>query len=105
MSNGLQIPVLLDITYLAGPDTAHMNVTGISGNKKTSYTLFLLQSLYQKLANADNKGNKSNTSISAIIFNTKADDLLYLHNKAKIIENDTRKAFQTLELELRHSIM
>ena len=100
MSNGLQIPVLLDITYLAGPDTAHMNVTGISGNKKTSYTLFLLQSLYQKLADADNKGNKSNTSISAIIFNTKADDLLYLHNKAKIIENDTRKAFQTLELEL-----
>ncbi|MDW0183484.1 MAG: hypothetical protein QOK91_10500 [Nitrososphaeraceae archaeon] len=100
MSNGLQIPVLLDITYLAGPDTAHMNVTGISGNKKTSYTLFLLQSLYQKLANADNKGNKSNTSISAIIFNTKADDLLYLHNKAKNIENDTRKAFQTLELEL-----
>ncbi|MDW0239944.1 MAG: hypothetical protein QOK55_04005 [Nitrososphaeraceae archaeon] len=100
MSNGLQIPVLLDITYLAGPDTAHMNVTGISGNKKTSYTLFLLQSLYQKLADADNKGNKSNTSISAIIFNTKADDLLYLHNKAKNIENDTRKAFQTLELEL-----
>jgi uncharacterized protein len=44
MSNGLQIPVSLDITYLAGPDTAHMNVTGISGNKKTSYTLFLLQS-------------------------------------------------------------
>ncbi len=100
MSNGLQIPVLLDITYLAGPDTAHMNVTGISGNKKTSYTLFLLQSLYQKLAKADNKGNKSNTSISAIIFNTKADDLLYLHNKAKNIKNDARKAFQTLELEL-----
>lgn len=100
MSNGLQIPVLLDITYLAGPDTAHMNATGISGNKKTSYTLFLLQSLYQKLLITDNKDNKSNTSISAIIFNTKADNLLYLHNKAKNIENDTREAFQTLGLEL-----
>ena len=51
MSNGLQVPVSLDITYLAGSDTAHMNVTGISGNKKTSYALFLLQSLCQKLLN------------------------------------------------------
>jgi hypothetical protein len=101
MSNGLQIPVSLDITYLAGPDTAHMNVTGISGNKKTSYTLFLLQSICQKLRNIDNRGNKSSNNISAIIFNTKADDLLYLHNKAKHIEKDTKKAFQTLELKLQ----
>jgi DNA helicase HerA-like ATPase len=101
MSNGLQIPVSLDITYLAGPDTAHMNVTGISGNKKTSYTLFLLQSLSQKLQDMDNGTDKSNKGISAIIFNTKADDLLYLHNKAKHIENDTRKAFQNLELKLQ----
>jgi hypothetical protein len=101
MSNGLQIPVSLDITYLAGPDTAHMNITGISGNKKTSYTLFLLQSLSQKLQNIDNRRNKSINSISSIVFNTKADDLLYLDNKAKHIENDTRKAFQTLELKLQ----
>ncbi|MGI0033670.1 MAG: hypothetical protein ACRD97_10445 [Nitrososphaeraceae archaeon] len=101
MSNGLQIPVSLDITYLAGPDTAHMNVTGISGNKKTSYILFLLQSLSQKLLNMDNMGNKSSNSISAIIFNTKADDLLYLDSKAKHIDDDTRKAFQTLELKLQ----
>jgi uncharacterized protein len=101
MSNGLQIPVSLDITYLAGPDTAHVNVTGISGNKKTSYTLFLLQSLSQKLQNMDNGADRSSRSISAIIFNTKADDLLYLHNKAKHIENDTRKAFQNLELKLQ----
>ena len=100
MSNGLQIPVSLDITYLAGPDTAHMNATGISGNKKTSYTLFLLQSLNQKLQNTRNNDNKSGNSISAIIFNTKADDLLYLHNKSKNIEQDTREAFRTLELEL-----
>jgi hypothetical protein len=100
MSNGLQIPVSLDITYLAGPDTAHMNVTGISGNKKTRYALFLLQSLIQKLLNIHKRANKSN-SISAIIFNTKADDLLYLDNKAKHIENGTRKAFQTLGLKLQ----
>lgn len=100
MSNGLQIPVSLDITYLAGPDTAHMNATGISGNKKTSYTLFLLQSLNQKLQNKLGKNRKLSKSVSAIIFNTKADDLLYLHNKAKNIENDTREAFRTLNLNL-----
>lgn len=98
MSNGLQIPVFLDITYLAGPDTAHMNVTGISGNKKTSYTLFLLQSLTQKLLATD---TKSGNTISAIIFNTKADDLLYLHNKARHMDSDSRKAFQLLELKLQ----
>ena len=101
MSNGLQVPVSLDITYLAGPDTAHMNVTGISGNKKTSYVLFLLQSLCQKLRNRDTTSNKDSNTISAIIFNTKADDLLYLHDKAKYIENDTKKAFQNLGLKLQ----
>jgi uncharacterized protein len=74
-----------------------MNVTGISGNKKT----FLLQSLYQKLRNRDTTPNKDSNTISAIIFNTKADDLLYLHHKAKHIENDTKKAFQNLGLKLQ----
>lgn len=101
MSNGLQVPVSLDITYLAGPDTAHMNVTGISGNKKTSYTLFLLQSLYQNIMHMDSPVNGNASSISAIIFNTKADDLLRLDHKAKHIENDTKKAFHSLGLELQ----
>ena len=101
MSNGLQVPVSLDITYLAGPDTAHMNVTGISGNKKTSYTLFLLQSLYQNIMHMDSPVNGNANSISAIIFNTKADDLLRLDHKAKHIENDTKKAFHSLGLELQ----
>jgi hypothetical protein len=101
MSNGLQVPISLDITYLAGPDTAHMNVTGISGNKKTSYSLFLLQSLCQKIVNKDDTMNKDRNAISAIIFNTKADNLLHLNHKAKHIENDTKKAFQNLGLKLQ----
>lgn len=100
MSNGLQVPVSLDITYLAGPDTAHMNVAGISGNKKTSYALFLLQSLCQKFLNTDNTQHNRN-AISAIIFNTKADDLLHLHRKAKHVEKDTKRAFQNLDMKLR----
>src|ERR1700751_5032878 len=34
--DGSSIPVFMDISYLLGPDTAHVNVSGISGNSKTS---------------------------------------------------------------------
>ena len=47
--DGSSIPVFLDISYISGPDTAHVNVSGTSGNSKTSYLVFLLQSTYQKL--------------------------------------------------------
>jgi hypothetical protein len=59
MPNGLRVPVSLAISYLAGPDAAHVNASGISGNFKTSYLLFLLQSMHQKLAR--------NNSVSMII--------------------------------------
>lgn len=41
MTNDTQIPIDLDVTYIFGPDTTHVNATGISGNMKTSYLLFL----------------------------------------------------------------
>jgi hypothetical protein len=49
LSSGLQKPISLDLTYLAGPDTAHVNISGISGNRKSSYILFLLQSAYHAI--------------------------------------------------------
>ncbi|MDP8886875.1 MAG: hypothetical protein M3M91_03685, partial [Thermoproteota archaeon] len=49
MTNGLQVPISLDISYLLGPDTAHVNAAGISGNLKTTYLYFLLQSAHQRL--------------------------------------------------------
>ena len=69
MTNDTKIPIDLDVTYIFGPDTTHVNATGISGNMKTSYLLFLLQVLHQKL---------SEEGISIILFNTKEKDLLYL---------------------------
>ena len=48
MAYGQQIPIPIAMSYLAGPDTAHINATGISGNFKTSYLMFLLHSMYQK---------------------------------------------------------
>ena len=74
MTNGTNIPIFLDVTYILGPDTAHVNASGISGNVKTSYLLFLLQAAYQTL---------SKEGIALILFNTKEKGLLYLENSSE----------------------
>ena len=91
MTNGLQVPISLDISYLLGPDTAHVNAAGISGNLKTSYLFFLLHSTYQRLM----KDRQDNAAI--IIFNTKDEDLLHIDEKKKVKEN-TKKLFDLLDL-------
>src|ERR671910_67847 len=75
-TNGLEVPITLDVTYLAGADTAHVNASGISGNRKSSYILFLLQSSYQTL-------KRMNQNVALIIFNTKEQDLLYIDPREK----------------------
>jgi uncharacterized protein len=90
-TNGLQVPITLDISYLAGPDTAHVNVSGISGNQKTSYLLFLLQSVYQKL---------KDHNVAVIIFNTKQGELLQIDKIQKNVKERTEKLFEILDLDL-----
>lgn len=69
MSNGTRAVVYVDIRYLLGPEGAHVNITGISGlATKTSYIMFLLQSVLQKAENRDR--------IGVIILNVKHGDLL-----------------------------
>ncbi len=93
MSNGQQIPVSLDITYLVGPDTAHVNASGISGNAKTSYLLFLLQSIYQKFKEYDQ-------DFAMIIFNTKEKDLLQIDEIQEEKKLTKEKHFQMLNLKM-----
>src|SRR5918995_96749 len=90
MTNGLQVPVSLDISYLLGPDTAHVNAAGISGNLKTSYLFFLLQSAYQRLV------KDIQEDVAIIIFNTKEKDLLHI-DKSKKANKKTKKLFDLLE--------
>jgi uncharacterized protein len=72
MSNKTTVPVYLDSSFLIGPEGAHLNISGISGlATKTSYAMFLLQSLGQKMA-------ASKSSMATIIFNVKGNDLLYI---------------------------
>jgi uncharacterized protein len=92
-TNGLEVPITLDVTYLAGADTAHVNASGISGNRKSSYILFLLQSSYQTL-------KKMNQNVVLIIFNTKEEDLLYIDQKEKHIKKRTERLFDVLDLDV-----
>lgn len=94
MTNGLQVPVSLDISYLLGPDTAHVNAAGISGNLKTSYLFFLLQSAYQRLV------KDIQEDVAIIIFNTKEEDLLHI-DQSKKTNKKTKKLFDLLDLDIK----
>lgn len=92
MTNGLQVPISLDLSYLVGPDTAHVNASGISGNMKTSYLLFLLQSAYQKLG--------KNNDLAIIIFNTKEEDLLHIDKENATTKESNKKLLNILNLDI-----
>ena len=89
MTNGLRIPILMPMSYLAGPDSANVNASGISGNLKTSYLLFLLHSVYQK--------QKDTYDVAIIIFNTRQDDLLHL-DEPEDISNEDNQLYDLLKV-------
>jgi DNA helicase HerA-like ATPase len=69
MSNGAAAVAYLDRRYVLGPESAHVNISGISGlATKTSYAMFLLQSILQTAPDPEN--------IAVIILNVKQADLL-----------------------------
>jgi uncharacterized protein len=91
-TDGLQVPITLDLSYIVGPDTVHVNASGISGNQKTSYLLFLLQSAYQKV---------KDKNVAVIIFNTKEAELLQIHAKQEKEKERTQQLFRILDLEVK----
>lgn len=67
ISSGEEVPIEFEAEYLLGPEGAHLNIAGISGlATKTSYVMFLLNSIQQRLSN----------KVAMIIFNVKGTDLL-----------------------------
>jgi uncharacterized protein len=90
MSNGNKIAIPMAMSYLGGPDAAHINASGISGNLKTSYLLLLLHSLYQKLV----KKNE----VAIIIFNTREDDLLYIDEAQGIVTDRDKELYDLLQI-------
>lgn len=76
LSNGTAAVAYIDRRYVLGPESAHVNITGISGlATKTSYAVFLIQSILQQLS--EEEKNK----VAIIILNVKHGDLLQIDQR------------------------
>lgn len=90
MSNEVEAVVYLDSRYVIGPESAHLNISGISGlATKTSYAMFILQSLLQSINSED---------IAVIILNVKHGDLLQIDKEP--VELDERQKAIWIKLGL-----
>jgi hypothetical protein len=79
-AGGTEAPVYLDADFLLGPESAHLNISGVSGlATKTSAVLFLLQSAF-----AHFRGGR----VAAVCFNVKGPDLCFLDRGAPLEEAD-----------------
>lgn len=91
MSNSDQARVFLDKRYLLGPEGAHVNIAGISGlATKTSYAMFLIQSILQTVGSKD---------IAVILLNVKQNDLLVIDKPRKGMKADEHAFWESLGLK------
>ena len=92
LSSGAVAVACIDRRYVAGPESAHINITGISGlATKTSYAMFLLQSILQK-ADDPNK-------IAVIILNVKHSDLLHIDEKGTDLATEQKERWEAMGLK------
>lgn len=76
MSNNTSAVAYVDRRYILGPESAHINISGISGlATKTSYAMFLIQSILQ--TTPENERDK----IAVILLNVKHGDLLQIDQR------------------------
>lgn len=88
-----RIKVELNANFLIGPEGAHLNVSGISGlAAKTSYSMFLLNAIQQKLCAKDN-------DIAFVFFNVKGRDLLAIDEKNEELTKKDKDLYQELGLK------
>jgi len=90
MSNGTKVRVYLDRRYVLGPEGAHVNIAGISGlATKTSYAMFLIQSILQTVGSKD---------IAVILLNVKQNDLLVIDKPRKGMKPEEHELWEFLGL-------
>jgi len=88
MSNGATAVAYIDRRYVLGPESAHVNISGISGlATKTSYAMFLIQSILQRTP------EEERDKIAIIILNVKHGDLLQIDQRRE-------RPFSTEEMEI-----
>lgn len=92
MSNGASAVAYLDRRYMLGPESAHVNISGISGlATKTSYAMFLLQSILQTSPDRD--------KIALIILNVKQADLLQVDVRGPELPPAQKELWEAMGLE------
>lgn len=91
MSNGARARVYLDSRYVLGPEGAHVNIAGISGlATKTSYAMFLIQSILQTPDAKD---------IAVILLNVKQNDLLVIDKAREEMSSEECQIWNELGLK------
>ena len=94
MSNGASAVAYIDRRYVLGPESAHINISGISGlATKTSYAMFIIQSILQR---ADDP-----SKIAIIIMNVKQADLLHIDEKGPDLPSEQKAMWEKLGLEAK----
>lgn len=92
MTNGAAAVAYLDRQYVLSPESAHVNISGISGlATKTSYAMFLLQSILQTVSDPG--------KISVIILNVKQADLLQIDVADPHLQPEQQALWRKIGLE------
>jgi hypothetical protein len=93
-AGGMSVPVALDAAFVMGPESAHLNISGVSGlATKTSAIEFMLASIFQRMP--AEKG-----SVAAVCFNVKGPDLCFLDQPAELSDED-RALYDVVGVEPR----
>lgn len=91
MSNRISVPINFNADFLIGPEGAHLNISGISGlATKTSYAMFLLQALQQKIKDT-----------AFIVLNVKGYDLLRLDEINPELSEERKTEYEKCEIECK----
>jgi len=91
--DGEMTPLLIDESFLLGPEGAHLNISGISGlATKTSMIEFALKSIFEYC------GQQRGRKIAVVVFNVKGKDLLYFDKPNPFLWEDTPLAIKSRQM-------
>ena len=92
LSSGAVATACIDRRYVVGPESAHINITGISGlATKTSYAMFILQSILQT--------SEDPNKIAVIILNVKHGDLLQIDELGPSLPPEQKEPWEAMGLK------
>lgn len=93
LSNDTQAAAYIDKRFTIGPESAHINISGISGlATKTSYAMFIIQSMLQRLNSND---------IAVVLLNVKHGDLLHIDEANEQLKEEDRLLWKSLGLDCK----